>query len=55
MILLSGSLIRFDTDKPDKIWLNSLGLNVFSDSISVYIMPSSREREKGKRNERREH
>ena len=35
-------------------WLVDLGLTALCDSISVYIGPSPREREKEKRNDRRE-
>ena len=35
-------------------WLVVLGLTALRDSISVYIGPSPREREKEKRNDRRE-
>ena len=41
-------------DKWDVGWLVVLGLTALLDSISVYIGPSLREREKEKRNDRRE-
>ena len=39
---------------PHGCWLVVWGITALSDSISVYIGPSTREREKEKRNERRE-
>ena len=54
VVYLFSLLSPSPLERPDRCWLVVLGLTPLADSISVYIGPSPREREKEERKDRGE-